>query len=127
MDLPVLRIIRLLEEAIERREMDELKREATPYIENAEIRKKFQAWRSRNPLVNTTAALAQLAKMDSSHVRRMLGLAPTSPIVRHGECYEGVFTVLVMYPGRTLTTIHRDKAAKLIQAMGIAPVTVEGL
>lgn len=114
MGLSDLRVLRLLEQAHDRRR---LHRFHEGEIDVRLVRELFARWRERDER-RTYAELARLAGYAStSRVQRLLGELPTSQVVK-GE---------IVYPGRILTTISTENAGRLVRAMGHTPAEIAGL
>jgi hypothetical protein len=115
MRISTAKVLRLLEEHYDRRELD---RHTHPPIQANVVREKVDAWRRADPAANTLAELARLAGYDSpSRVQRLLGEIPTSAVVKNG----------VVYPGRIQTTISPENGGRLVRALGHAPCEIDGL
>jgi hypothetical protein len=113
--LKTMRVMRLLEQAHDRRELAEAR--VRP-VATAVLKERFSAWRAQDPATHTFLELARLAGLDgSSTVQRLLGEIPTAPVVR-GD---------VIYPGRLRTTVSVEAGGRLVRAMGYAPCEVPGL
>jgi len=104
----------LLEQAIDERETKALRQS---HIPNAPIRKLFERAQLDDPDL-TVAELARRGGFScSTHLARLLGYKPTSTTVKNGKTYGG----------QILESIEVNHAAKIVQALGIAPTEVEGL
>lgn len=115
MRLSTWRVMRLIEESYDRRELHDL---AEREIAIELVRQRFEAWRREDPEEHTFLELARLAGFDcSSRVQRLLGTIPTSDVVKGG----------VVYPGRIRTTISCENGGRLVRAMGHAPAEIPGL
>ncbi len=115
MGLSAWRVMRLIEESYDRRDLDGLTERE---IEIDMVREKFEAWRREDPQRRTFLELARLAGFDSSsRVQRLLGAIPTSTVVKGG----------VVYPGKIKTMISCENGGRLVRAMGHAPAEIPGL
>ncbi len=114
MGTSVLRVLRLLEQAHARRELQALRVQT---VDVRTVRELFEHWRERDER-HTYAELARLAGYtSSSRVQRLMGEIPTSRVVK-GD---------VVYPGRLLTRISTENGGRLVRAMGYRPVEIPGL
>jgi hypothetical protein len=115
MRLSTWRVMRLIEECYDRRDVERLRERE---IGTELVREKFEAWRRQDPERHTFLELARLAGFgSSSRVQRLLGEIPTSAVVKAG----------VVYPGRIRTTISCENAGRLVRAMGHTPAEIPGL
>jgi hypothetical protein len=115
MRISTARVLRLLEESYDRRE---LRRFTARQVDARVVREKVDAWRREDPATHTHAELARLAGYDSSsRVQRLLGEIPTSAVAKNG----------IVYPGRIQTTISPENGGRLVRAVGHAPCEIEGL
>jgi hypothetical protein len=110
------KVIRLLEELADR---EALRSQRRDLLDNALVREMFDAWQARDPQRNSYLELARLAGYGSSgRVQRLLGLIPTSTIVKRDGS---------VYPGQIRTTISCENAARLVRAMGYLPCEIPWL
>jgi len=106
---------RLVEDEIDRREVDALKLD---YIPNSRIRVLLERHTEAVEPELTLAELSRRAGLGgSSHVARMLGYMKTSGTRKSGK----------RYPGRVHDTISVENAGRIVRALGYAPVEIEGL
>jgi len=106
---------RLVEDEIDRREVDALKLD---YIPNSRIRALLERHTQAVEPELTLAELSRRAGLGgSSHVARMLGYMKTSGTRKSGK----------RYPGRVHDTISVENASRIVRALGYAPVEIEGL
>lgn len=106
---------RLVEDEIDRREVDALKLDHVP---NSRIRALLERHTREVEPELTLAELSRRAGLGgSSHVARMLGYMKTSGTRKSGK----------RYPGRVHDTISVENAGRIVRALGYAPVEIEGL
>jgi hypothetical protein len=115
MGIHPLRVLRLIEAAIDRREMAEIR------VDGAStdvIRDLFSAWQAQNPSSHTYSELARLAGLGSaSTVQRLLGLIPNARVEKGPK----------VYPGKVRTTVSAEMGGRLARAMGYVPAEIDGL
>jgi hypothetical protein len=115
MRLSSFRVMRLLEESHDRRSIERLRGQQ---ISVEIVRERFETWQREDPDARTFIELARLAGYGcSSHVQRLLGEIPTSPVAKSG----------VIYPGQIRTTISSENGGRLVRAMGYTPAEIPGL
>jgi hypothetical protein len=115
MRLSPWRVMRLIEESHDRRELAALSQRE---IAIESVRERFETWRREDPEGRTFLELGRLAGFDSSsRVQRLLGIIPTSTVVKGGS----------VYPGRIRTTISCENGGQLVRAMGHTPAEIPGL
>lgn len=107
-------VMRLIEESYDRRAMAAVQ---LPKIDTSVLRDMFREWHEQDPERHTFIELARRAKLNpsSSTIQRMLGVAPTSRVVKGS----------VVYPQRIRTTLPLWTAERLAQAMGRRPYELE--
>jgi hypothetical protein len=115
MGLSPLRVSRLIEAAIDRRELAEIRVDG---VSTHVMRDLFSAWQAQNPSSHTYLELARLAGFDSaSTVQRLLGLIPNARVEKGPK----------VYPGKVRTTVSTEMGGRLARAMGYMPAEIDGL
>jgi hypothetical protein len=115
MGLSSLRVLRLIEVAIDRRELAEIR---VDRVSTHVLRDLFSAWQAQNPNSHTYSELARLAGFDSaSTVQRLLGLIPNARVEKGSK----------VYPGKVRTAVSAEMGGRLARAMGYVPSEIDGL
>jgi hypothetical protein len=114
MDLPVGKVMRLIERERDRLDLAKYRCDAVPV---GEIQRLVEERKTQDPTLNH-AKIARLAKYKSRiHFERVLGYAPHSATTKRSK----------HYPARYSTTIDVHTAGVIVRELGIAPHEVPAL